>query len=356
MMNWHFLAGKHHPGASRYHDPGRYQIRQYGSLSPGKQYKVQGKAKDSFCAARHAVTCIIHFMEEIKMRIARCLLTVLPLAALTAVMSGCMRHRHCLLHYTYPEGNSAIYLPQGKDILFQVSTIDALLGGIYDGEVTCEELKKHGDFGIGTFDGLDGEMIEIEGNLYQVRADGVACLAADSTKVPFAAVTFFEPDEAIAIDKPLDYKQLEHYLDTLLPTKNIFYAIKITGEYDYIKTRSVPRQNKPYPPLVEVVKDQPTFEFRKVKGTVAGFRCPEYVKGINVPSYHLHFITEDGKAGGHLLACRIKNVRVGIDHTSAFYMALPEGGEFYQAHLTRAKEQGQEQEKEQELNRVEKEH
>jgi acetolactate decarboxylase len=107
------------------------------------------------------------------------------------------------------------------------------------------------------------------------------------------------------LDKAEDYGQLEQYLDKLLPTENIFYAIKIEGTFKYIKTRSVPKQNKPYPPLVEVVKNQPTFEFHNVKGTIVGFRCPSYVEGINVPGYHLHFITGDKKAGGHLLECHL---------------------------------------------------
>ena len=225
------------------------------------------------------------------MRITRYLLIVLLLAITASSISGCL---HCPQHCPYypPQGKDVVDVecaPKSKDILFQVSTIDALLEGIYDGDITCRELKSHGDFGIGTFNGLDGEMIELGGNVYQCRADGVAYPADDLTKVPFAAVTFFESDKTVLLDKTtgystghntgysMDYKQLGQYLDTLLPTKNIFYAIKITGDYDYIKTRSVPRQNRPYLPLVKVVKNQPTFEFHDVKGTVAGFRCPEYV-------------------------------------------------------------------------------
>lgn len=281
------------------------------------------------------------------MRISRYLLMV-PLLVIITSTSGCLHGSHC--PYYPPQGKDVVCLPQGRDILFQVSTIDALLEGVYDGDITCRELKSHGDFGIGTFNGLDGEMIGLDGNFYQVRADGVAYVADDSAKVPFAAVTFFDSDKTVSLnkdmihdtvhdtDRDIDYKHLEQYLDTLLPTKNIFYAIKITGNYNYIKTRSVPRQNRPYPPLVEAVKHQPTFEFHNVKGTIAGFRCPEYVEGINVPSYHLHFITEDRKAGGHLLECQIQNAWIEIDYTSGFYMALPEGGEFYQADLTKEKQ------------------
>jgi acetolactate decarboxylase len=228
-----------------------------------------------------------------------------------------------------------LHFEEKKDVLFQTSTIDALLKGVYDGEMTFEKLKRHGDFGIGTFNSLDGEMIGLEGKFYQVKADGRAYLVDDSTKTPFAEVTFFEPDKSVLLDKAKDYRQLEQYIDKLLPTENIFYAIKIEGTFKYIKTRSVPKQNKPYPPLVEVVKNQPTFEFHNVKGTIVGFKCPGYMEGINVPGYHLHFITGDRKAGGHLLECYLQNVRMELDYTSEFYMTLPESDEFYKTDLTR---------------------
>jgi len=216
----------------------------------------------------------------------------------------------------------------------------------YDGEITYEELKQHGDFGIGTFNGLDGEMIGLEGKFYQIKADGIAYPVDSLLKAPFAVVTFFEPDKSVLLNQGLDYNQLTQYLDNLLPTKNIFYAVKIEGVFRYIKTRSAPKQNQPYPPLVEVVKNQPTFEFHDVEGTIVGFRCPVYMEGINVPGYHLHFITGDKKAGGHLLECQIKNAKIELDYTSEFYMALLESSEFYEVDLAK--------EKQTELEKVEK--
>ena len=230
------------------------------------------------------------------------------------------------------------HLQKNDDVLFQTSTINALLEGVYDGEITFRELGQHGDFGIGTFNGLDGEMIGLDGSFYQVKADGVAYPVDDSMKTPFAVVTFFESDRSVLLDKTVDYKQLEQYLDSLLPTKSIFYAIRITGTFEYIKTRSVPGQKKPYPRLVEVVKNQPTFEFSDVKGIMVGFRCPVYVEGINVPGYHIHFITSDRKSGGHLLECRMEDVKIEIDDTSRFYMVLPESGEFHEVDLTEDKQ------------------
>ncbi len=223
--------------------------------------------------------------------------------------------------------------PEERDLLFQTSTIGALFEGVYDGETTCGELKRYGDHGIGTFNRLNGEMVVVGGRIYRVEADGVARPAGQSDKTPFAEITFFEADREASIDRPLTYKGLREYLDGLLPSKNFLYAISIDGSFEYMKTRSVPGQKKPYPPLVEVVKSQPVFEFRDVKGTMVGFWMPEYMKGLNVPGYHFHFITEDRKAGGHVLECKLSDVLVGIDYTNRYYLVLPESAEFGEANL-----------------------
>jgi acetolactate decarboxylase len=224
---------------------------------------------------------------------------------------------------------------KNEEVLYQISTINALLDKVYDGDLTFKELKRHGDLGLGTFNNLDGEMIGLDGEFYQIKADGVAYPVDDSMKTPFAVVTFFESDKTKETDKSVNYEQLKLYLDNMLPTENIFYAFKIEGTFKYVKTRSVPGQNKPYLPLVEIVKNQPIFEFHDVKGTLVGSWFPGYMKGINVPGYHFHFITEDKKAGGHLLECQTENVRIGIDYTSNSYLELPEDDGFYKAELSR---------------------
>lgn len=227
------------------------------------------------------------------------------------------------------------YAQKKEEVLYQTSTINALLEEVYDGNVTVKELKRHGDLGLGTFNQLDGEMIGLEGEFYQIKADGIAYPVDDKMKTPFAVVTFFWPDKTIVLKKTVNFKQLEQYLDSVLPTRNIFYAFKIEGTFKYVKARSVPRQNKPYQPLVEIVMDQPIFEFHDVKGTLVGSWFPGYMKGINVPGYHFHFITENKKAGGHLLECLTENVEIEIDFTGNSYLALPEDEEFYKAELSK---------------------
>lgn len=244
-----------------------------------------------------------------------------------------MRKTYCLLAVVcliIAMGAFGCSKPQeDKDVLFQTSTFDALLKGVYDGNMTFKDLKKYGDFGIGTFNGLDGEMVEVAGQFYQIKADGIAYPVDDLMRTPFSVVTFFEVNTSFLSGNISDYKYLGQYLDSLLPTENIFYAVKIEGVFDYIRTRSVYKQIKPYPPLTEAVKGQSTFELRDVTGTIIGFRCPFYAEGINVPGYHFHFITTDRKAGGHLLECQMHDARIEIDYTSELHMVLPENEDFY---------------------------
>ncbi len=214
---------------------------------------------------------------------------------------------------------------QTGNTLSQVSTIDALLAGVYEGEITLKQLAKMGDTGIGTFDCLDGEMIALDGKIYQIKADGKVYTPPMSTTTPFAAVINFQTEHRLILDKNIDYPALKKMLDKAAPRQNLFYAFKIKGFLKTIKTRSVPRQKKPFPPLAEVVKDQPVFNMKNISGTIIGFRCPAYVKGINVIGYHLHFISTDRKQGGHVLQFELKKgASIEIDCSNKFFIVLPD--------------------------------
>jgi acetolactate decarboxylase len=207
--------------------------------------------------------------------------------------------------------------------LFQTSTVDALLEGKYEGDVSFAELGDRGDFGLGTFDALDGEMICLDGNFYQVKADGRAYAVAGRARTPFAVVTIFEPDTSRTLSMPMDFEALCDYLDGVIGGGAVCCAIRVDGRFEYVKTRSVPRQHKPYPPLVEVVKDQPTFELHDVSGSLVGFRFPAYAQGLNVSGYHFHFITADRSAGGHVLGCRLVRGELSIDHEGDLRLEVP---------------------------------
>lgn len=188
-----------------------------------------------------------------------------------------------------------------RNSVTQIGAIDALLAGAYDGQVACGTLTRAGDVGLGTFDRLDGEMIVLDGHIYQVRADGRVYSPSAKTTTPFAAVVKFRPTLTCELKSDISFREFQTRLDALLPNTNVVCVFRLTGSFRQMKTRSVPAQSKPYAPLVEVTRQQAVFELQRCRGTVVGFRMPDFVKGINVPGYHAHFLTADRQAGGHVL-------------------------------------------------------
>ena len=221
-----------------------------------------------------------------------------------------------------------------RETLTQFSVIDALLKGVYDGEMTCGELRRYGDLGIGTFNGLDGELLVVDRVVYRVGFDGSVTRVSKSEEIPFAAVTWFDADLEFDIaDK--SYGEFKDYISKKLPSENWFYAIRAHGRFSYMKTRSVPRQTKPYPALSEVVKGQAVFEEDNIEGTLVGFWSPAFVKGVNVPGYHVHFLSADHLMGGHVLDFEMSYGVVELDVTTDIEVILPEEGDFLDTDLTK---------------------
>ena len=226
------------------------------------------------------------------------------------------------------------YAGQGKSALNQISTLDALAQGYFNGLLPVSGVSKYGNFGIGTFDGLDGEMVVLDGKIYQVPVTGVARPADPKWTIPFMAVTFFKPGPERNLKPGIDMKTFIQETEANLPSRNFFYAVRIDGTFDMVKTRSVAKQTAPYPTLAEAAKTQAVFDLSRVQGTVVGFWCPSYVKGINLPGYHLHFITKDRKAGGHILDFTVKNATMKVQQIHDFSMVLPDTSAFGRLDFT----------------------
>lgn len=227
------------------------------------------------------------------------------------------------------------YVSAERDKVFQVSIFNALLAAQYDGDLTYREVKQHGDFGIGSTTRLAEEVIALKGEFYKFNKDGVSQLVDDSVITPFATVKFFRFDKRASLNELSSLKQLGERLNTLIPTKNAFHAIEIQGTFKSLKLRnSLQPQSKPYVPLVEVVKNVAISELQNIKGTMVGFRSPEYLGIINSPVYHFHFISADRRLGGHVLDCQLLDASVAIDTTSQLELALPKNQEFYEADLS----------------------
>ncbi|MBK5218235.1 MAG: acetolactate decarboxylase [Thermoleophilia bacterium] len=209
-------------------------------------------------------------------------------------------------------------------VLFQASTIGALLDGAFDGDLSFAELAEHGDLGLGTLNRLDGEMIALDGEFLRADVEGRVHPIAAEAKTPFAVVTRFEPTIDARIEGSLGHAELLARLDQLVPAGASSCAVRLDGTFELVRARSVPAQRPPYRPLTEVVAEQNVFELRDVVGTMLGFRFPAYVEGIEVAGYHLHFVSEDRSRGGHVLDSRAaEGLRARLDPSDDLHIELP---------------------------------
>jgi len=222
--------------------------------------------------------------------------------------------------------------PRSAEV-FQSSTMSALLDGVYDGDLTIEELLRHGDFGLGTFNRLDGEMVVLDGECYHLRADGSATVADRSGLTPFAAVTHFTPSITITVDAPTSRAHALALVDDAVDSPNLIYAIRVTGTFSSVHTRTVKAQTPPYPPLTDASDGQAEKAFDHVDGVLVGFRTPEFEQGISVAGYHLHFLDADRTSGGHVLDFTVDCGHIAISTASELHLRLPTSGAFLHAHL-----------------------
>jgi acetolactate decarboxylase len=216
-----------------------------------------------------------------------------------------------------------LHAERDPHVLFQASTIGALLDGAFDGDLSFAELAEHGDLGLGTLNRLDGEMIALDGEFFRADVDGAVNPIPAAAKTPFAVVTRFEPEVDERIEGRLSHAELLARLDALTSADSSSCAIRLDGRFALVRARSVPAQSPPYRPLAEVVADQHVFELEDVAGTMLGFRFPAYVEGIEVGGYHLHFISDDRARGGHVLDSRSSGLRVRLDPSNDLHVELP---------------------------------
>jgi len=206
------------------------------------------------------------------------------------------------------------------------------MAGIYEGEATYGEIRKYGDFGLGTFNDLDGEMVGFDGTFYQLRSDGSARPVTDDQKTPFAVVTFFRPEQELVVAQQMTKSDLLEMIEKATDA-NLFNAVRVDGIFDEVRTRTVERQVRPFPALAEAAKHKKENVFTNVEGTLAGFRSPTYAQGIGVAGFHLHFLRQDKQAGGHSLDYRFRTGKVQICTVHGLRVELPTSGDFLKANF-----------------------
>jgi acetolactate decarboxylase len=226
------------------------------------------------------------------------------------------------------------YLNSYRHRMYQISTATALVDGVAQGAVSAHTLLKHGDFGLGTFENLDGEMAVLDGGIYQIKGDGSVKRREDDFQIPFAVVTRFQEEKNFEAQNIRCLKDLELACDPHRESNNLFYALKVEGVFEAVHARAVGAL-VPDTRLLDAAKEQTEFYFSNVEGTLIGLWSPAYSSAFNVPGYHFHFLSNDRTKGGHVLECRARILRVGLQMLCEYDVQLPNEGKFLSADLSK---------------------
>ena len=228
----------------------------------------------------------------------------------------------------------ARYLEKPIHTVFQVSTSGALVAGVYDREVSVETILRHGDFGLGTFANLDGEMVVLDGRVFQIQGSGLVAEAARDAGAPFAVVTWFKPEAIVSIGPVGSFKNLEASCDAFRRSGNIFYALRLDGRFKRVRTRAV-KPSQPGAGLVDAAKAQSELAFVDIDGSLVGLWSPGFSSAFSIAGYHFHFLSADRRHGGHLLDLEADTLELKVEPLTRFHLALPESEAFLNADLSK---------------------
>jgi acetolactate decarboxylase len=210
--------------------------------------------------------------------------------------------------------------------LYQYGEADSFLAGLYeDSTFSVSQIARHGDFGLGAPNMLDGELIVYQGKAYQTKANGKTTLLSQQAKASLLLVTFFKADTSFYITSANNKKEAFEQIDRYLNKRNAAYVIKISGSFGLVKTRAFPPvEKKPYLPLAQMLDKQHFFTFSNTGGVLAGYKLPPYLNGVSIADYHFHFLSDDKTMGGHMTEFAGKSLKVKIAELHTFEMRLPQ--------------------------------
>jgi acetolactate decarboxylase len=226
------------------------------------------------------------------------------------------------------------YLNTPLHTLFQVSTSGALVAGVYDKQVSVQTILEHGDFGLGTFAHLDGEMVVLDGHAYQVLGTGAVAEASPYAWAPFAVVTRFSPETNVTVGPVSSFLELQRLCDPHRKSGNLFYALRLDGNFARIRIRAVNRA-APRARLLDAAKAQSEFSFENISGTLVGLWSPGFSSAFSVAGYHLHFLSSDHQHGGHVLDLEAEQLQLQLETLNDFHLVLPESQSFLRSDLSK---------------------
>lgn len=208
-----------------------------------------------------------------------------------------------------------------KSYIYQHGTLGGLMQDLMDGTEKIGELLHYGDFGLGTLEGSNGEVIILDGVVYHADETGVINQLAGDELTPYAAVTTFQTDEDFSLAELSDKAVKDRILEKI--SHNLFSAVKISGTFKHMHVRVAPKQEKPYPRFVEIARHQPEFSADEISGTIVGFFTPNLFQGAAAAGFHLHFISDDRQFGGHVLDFELTEGKVELMELAEFRQHFP---------------------------------
>lgn len=217
--------------------------------------------------------------------------------------------------------------------LYQISSTAALVQGVLQGTLSSARLLESGNFGVGTFENLDGEMIVLNGQIFQMCADGRIKQRLDEFEVPFAQVCRFVSPRICRFSQIRDFASLEAACTLLRTSDNLFHAFRIEAQFDVVHARTV-RRGPEGASLESAGGGEAKFTWRDVSGCLVGFWSPSFTSSFSVPGYHFHFISDDRTRGGHVLDCSFQAAAAGVQVLTEYEVAMPSSGPFLRADLS----------------------
>ena len=216
--------------------------------------------------------------------------------------------------------------------MYQVSTLQALALGYSRAVISVDELLREGDTGLGTFEDVNGEMIVMDGHCYRADQNGCVTAVAPRTGVPFAAVARLSGEQRFPMRDMPDIDSVRTELTRKIEERfglNSMHVVRIDGEFAKVDARSEAPYRSHHISLKEILgQTQKAFIFENIRGSLVGVYFPDYMDGINMPGWHLHFLSDDRSKGGHVFDVSLREGAAKVDKISSIVIDLPREAAF----------------------------
>ncbi|KAF7589711.1 hypothetical protein BBP40_003909 [Aspergillus hancockii] len=198
---------------------------------------------------------------------------------------------------------------------------------------SINEVLTHGDHGLGTVAHLNGELIIVDGEGYHLTPDNQPRKVTPADRFPFMMVTQFRPTVTKQLAS-LTMPTLHTALSPLLPSKqNCFLSVRVDGLFHQVAFRVIPAQSTAREPLSELAKRQQFQSVQNVQGLLFGFWSPAFSNGFSVAGFHLHFISDDRTAGGHVTGFDTRDATLSAAVLKEYQVEMPQHEEFHEVPI-----------------------